>query len=365
MKVLVVAGASGGHIFPAMSFLDKLKATEPGSRAILVLPQCGIGSQIEFSGIEVDFIPVSAIRARLDRKNIRAILGFLKGCLKSIKILYRFKPDVVVGFGSLVSIPVVFLGWFLRIPTLVHEQNVIPGSANMFLAHFVDKIAVSFEESRPYLSGCSRKLLVTGNFLRSSLKRTDKSQALDYLGLLPDKFTILVMGGSQGAFRINSEFIKALQLLKVRSGLQVIHLAGTKDFQSLESDYRELGIKAKVFSFLKEMQYAYSCADLAISRSGAGSITELAFFKLPAILIPYPYAHRHQAANAEVLSKRGAALVLEEEGLNAEKFKNELEGLLVHPEKLGAMRDSFSGFIDPEKSVLSLVREAVGLTYNE
>lgn len=342
MRVLVVSGSSGGHIFPALAFLDSLKKKDENVESFLVLPRKSLQDGIEVSGYRIKYIPISSIRLSLDLRNIFSLFAFLRGSLESLFILLEFKPDIVIGFGSLVSVPMLLLASFLRIKTLIHEQNVIPGRANRFLARFCSRIAVSFQESKKYLKGYEKKTVLTGNPIRRDLIRVDKSKALDFFGLKEDNFTLLVMGGSLASHKINIVFLKALSEKTFKSRLQVIHLCGRKDFDLLNSGYKDLGVNFRLLDFLKEMQYAYSASDLVICRAGATTISELIFFKVPAVIVPYPYAGGHQTANAKVLEEKGCAVIMEDENLDSDKLQKTLQSLIQNPENLEHMRFSFN-----------------------
>jgi UDP-N-acetylglucosamine--N-acetylmuramyl-(pentapeptide) pyrophosphoryl-undecaprenol N-acetylglucosamine transferase len=231
----------------------------------------------------------------------------------------------------------ILFAWFFRIKTLIHEQNVIPGKANRFLAKFCDKIAISFAETRKYLKGYERKTVLTGNPMRRDLIRMDKAKALDFFGFKEDRLTLLVMGGSQASHRINTAFFKSLSELAADHKLQVIHLCGQKDFDSLDYGYKDLRINYRLTPFLKEMQYAYSASDLAVCRAGATTVSELIFFKLPAVIVPYPFANAHQMANALVLEEKGCALIVEEALLDSGRLFEILRSLIGCPKKIAGM----------------------------
>jgi len=361
MKVLVTTGSSGGHIFPALGFLSVLKEKVNELDVLLVLPKQNINLNTEELGVRVFYLGISSISPRLNLKNFSAALNFFRATFKTAGLLLKFNPDIVVGFGSLASLPCVTLGWFLRITTLIHEQNVFPGRANRFLAYLVDKIAISFQETRNFLKVNQKKIVFTGNPLRKEIFQVEKDKARDFFGLSRSKFTILVMGGSQASHRINLALVKALSAISVKNDLQVIHLAGESDFNFLREEYKKLGIEAKVFIFLKEMQYAYSAADLIVSRAGATSISEIIYFKTPAIIIPYPYAYKHQAKNAQVLRKNGAALVIDDAQLDTDELKINLEALLHNAKELEKMRVGFNSFSTDRANDL-LAREVISLT---
>lgn len=339
MKVLVVAGPSAGHSYPAVAFIERLKERCDYAAVQLVLPYSAVRKISFYPPCPVQYVNVST-----PAPNIKKIAEFINGWVKSFFILVRFQPDIVVGFGSIVSVPFVIFAWLLRMKTLIHEQNVLPGRANKLLAVFADKIAVSFDQTKQYFRNYLPKLTVTGNPLRKKIIRLDRAAALNYLGLASDKRTILVMGGSQASSKINREFIQAVSLLK-DSNIQVIHLSGSKDFGVLKQGYEKLNIKFCLFAFFDFMEYAYSAADLVVSRAGATSIAEIIFYQLPAILIPYPYAYQHQLINAKVLEEKGCGVIIEEENLGAAgALKEKLQWFLDNQSKLAEMRAAYQKF---------------------
>lgn len=341
MRFLVASGSSGGHIFPALSFARRLKDAKPDAEILLVLPQKNIGVTLDSSLCSIRYICVRSIGDKINLAAFLSLFRFIKGSAQSIFMLMEFRPDAVVGFGSLASIPLVFFAWVFRIKTLIHEQNVIPGRSTRLLAKFADKVAVSFPDTVNYLCASKSKIVVTGNPLRPELERIERLSALSFFGLSENKFTILVLGGSQGSRRINAIFLEAATLLKDKNSFQVIHIAGVVDYDSIASAYRRLGIESRVFPFSNKMQFAYSASDLAVSRAGAATITELEFFKIPAIIIPYPFAHGHQLKNAQVLSAKQAALVIQEKDLTVELLFTELNRLFTNGPELEKMRLGF------------------------
>jgi UDP-N-acetylglucosamine--N-acetylmuramyl-(pentapeptide) pyrophosphoryl-undecaprenol N-acetylglucosamine transferase len=351
-KILVVAGASGGHIFPALSFLERLKDRYDIKEVLLVLPYDNRINQSLLSGFKVSYISISKVKLELSFQGIFSLFNLFKGAWESVWLLLSFNPDIVVGFGSLVSIPMIIFAWFFRIETLIHEQNVLPGRANKFLARFVDKIAISFKESEKYFINYKSKLIFTGNPLRKEMILIAKDKALDFFRLKHDRFTILVMGGSQASHRINTGFLKAVSELADRSSLQVIHLTGYKDRDLVEKKYQELGIEARCFNFLDAMQYAYSACDLVLSRAGATSISEIIFFQLPAIIVPYPFAYQHQLKNGQVLKNNGSAFIIEDSELEGNRLKEIIETLLNNIAMLKRMRANYTQLLMPRQDDL-------------
>ncbi|MFA5100632.1 MAG: UDP-N-acetylglucosamine--N-acetylmuramyl-(pentapeptide) pyrophosphoryl-undecaprenol N-acetylglucosamine transferase, partial [Candidatus Omnitrophota bacterium] len=328
MRILAVAGASGGHIFPAIGFLDDFKAAYPDTQTLLILPACSINKGFGTGGHPVRFVSVNNLSLKPSVRSIAAVLNFIRGFFESIVILARFKPDIAVGFGSIVSIPVLVCAWLLRTTVMIHEQNVLPGRANRFLAFISDRIAVSFPETAAHFSAHRSNVVCTGNPVRKSLIVVGRRDALDHFGLPEGKKTILVMGGSQASRQINSGFARTFAGLPFRDDLQVIHLCGSADRERLEKEYAPCGESVRLVPFLSDMQYAYSAADLAISRAGATTIAELMRYELPSILIPYPYAYAHQEQNAGMLARAGCAVIVTEADLVKGALHNALDAIM-------------------------------------
>jgi UDP-N-acetylglucosamine--N-acetylmuramyl-(pentapeptide) pyrophosphoryl-undecaprenol N-acetylglucosamine transferase len=344
MRVLVATGSSGGHMFPALSFLEALRVKRPDIETLLMVPRKSIIGNIEEIPCRIKFISITPLRAQFNFKNLVSAFNFLKGSLQSLLIITQFRPQVVVGFGSLSCIPAILSAWLLRIPALIHEQNVIPGRANRFLSFFADRICISFSATRSYLKRHIKKITCTGNPLRHAFAKIDRRKAREFFRLSPDTFTILVIGGSQGSHHINVEFLKAVSAMGDKAHVQVIHLSGAADYRFLKVEYERINIDARLFDFLKPMHYAYSACDLAISRAGATTISEIIFFGVPALLIPYPHAYAHQFANAKALEENGAGRIVRDDAVNAGMLKNNIEYFMYHPQTLKNMRLAYRDF---------------------
>lgn len=314
--ILVVAGGSGGHIFPAVGFSQAFRQRFPGIGVVFVTDSAAASCSIP-SGLFSVFLRVE-----------RTPAGMLKFFWDSIRIMARVRPYAVFGFGGYLAVPFVILAKCFGRQALLHEQNVVPGKANRFLSYAADKIAVSFVQT---LKWFGRKAFLCRYPLRSALVLRSRREAVDFFGLDGDRFTVLIMGGSQGAQRVNDVFLKSLAINGNLARFQVIHLSGRADFAKVEGAYRHIKIRSKVFAFLVEMDYAYSAADLVVSRAGAGSVFEIMRYGLPSVLIPYPYAGGHQTENAKVLAKAGAAILLEEEGLSPQTLSGLLDIFLDDP----------------------------------
>jgi len=340
MRVLLVTGSSGGHIFPALALMDRLK--DSCADVLLVLPEANSGSRITAEPGSVKYIPVFSLGLKSGSKNIRGAYFFLIGAWESLRAIIKFKPDVVVGFGSLYTIAMLFWAWLFRIRTVIHEQNVIPGRANRLLAKFVDRVAVSFPQTNSYLGISREKIVVTGNPVRRGLVKLERKEALDFFNFKEGKFNILVTGGSQGSHKLNTVCSCALSGCGEKDNLQLLHISGDRDLALLKQVYAQAAVAHKVFDFFTDMQYAYSIADLVICRAGATTIAELQKFNLPALLIPYPFAYAHQLSNARVLEDCGSALIIRDEELCVEKIRDCVRILMHEPQKLKAMRQAYA-----------------------
>jgi len=343
MRVLIACGASGGHIFPALSFAERLKAKKEGIEILFLSTRKGPG-EILLKGYNVKLISVVPLKF-LSLRFFPSLCLLFKSMFEVMDILRVFRPDLVVGFGGYSSVPAVLLAALSGKRTLIHEQNVSPGRATCLLAPLVNKIAIGFQETKRYFNlSQKRKLIFTGNPLRSELFGNDRKEALRFFNLDFNKKTVLVMGGSQGSQKINRVFVQTALLLKDSLSFQVIHICGRAEEESLRRQYDKFNIEARVFGFLKEMGFAYSAADVVISRAGALTISEIIALCKPSILIPYPFAKGHQMANANLLLSRNAAIVIRDADLCAEFLKYRLLSLFKEQAEVDTLRKNLSHF---------------------
>jgi UDP-N-acetylglucosamine--N-acetylmuramyl-(pentapeptide) pyrophosphoryl-undecaprenol N-acetylglucosamine transferase len=340
VKILVVTGSSGGHIFPALGFIEAFEEKALAADLLLVLPKRSAIREFCLASCRVKYISTLPMSMRPDLKNLKGIFALLKGSLQSLFILIEFMPDAVVGFGTLDCLPMVLFAWAFRIKTVIHEQNVLPGQANKLLAKFADRVALSFRKTADYLSVSADNTVFVGNPLRK-LESVDKKEALSFFGLEPGRFTVLVMGGSQGSHNINTAFLEAARGFAPGGRIQAIHLCGRQDFVFLQGAYHSIKADIKAVDFLKPMQYAYSACDLVVCRAGATTVAELIKFKVPAIMIPYPFAHQHQAVNAALLRDSGSAVVIEDSKLDGDTLRDCLQRFVDDPEKIKQMSVSY------------------------
>ncbi len=350
MRVLVVTGSSGGHIFPAVALVQELTHSE--AQLLLALPRGTIFDPLEIAPVQVKYLPAVNLSLKLNKKNLLGLYAFFCCAWESFKLILKFKPEVVVGFGSLNTLPLVFWAWFFRIKTIIHEQNVICGRANRLLSKLVDKVAISFSATGCGLNIAPDKIVLTGNPLRREMQLLDKRRAREFFNFKEEGFTVLVTGGSQGAQRLNAVCFEVFSAYPQKERLQVIHICGRRDLGDLKEKYAASGLRYQLFDFFPRMQYAYSASDLVICRAGATTIAELQKFKIPAILVPYPFAYAHQAANARVLEAFKAALVIDEQELTAERLSVEFARMPDDPQRLAQMRRGYPCQEQPDAAKL-------------
>ena len=339
MRILIVLGGTGGHIYPGLALGEKLRTRN--NEVILVGRKEGIGKRIaQESGFSFFQIVGEGLVRRFSLKVFCFLAKSIQGFFQSIQIFRSFRPDIVVGMGGYLAFPVVLAAKISRITCAIHEPNVLPGLANKVLARIVDKIMVSFKETERYFP--SKKTFLTGSPVRQSILSCPRSEGLRKLNLVDGKKNILVFGGSQGARSINLAMVKALNLLTpVRKKIQIIHIVGIEQFSEIKEEYEKKDYSFCVLPYLLHMEYAYSCCDLVISRSGASTVAEIMAKGLPSVLIPYPYATRgHQKANAELLSKRGASLLIEDNQLTGELLTDIIIHLINDESELRGMAEN-------------------------
>jgi UDP-N-acetylglucosamine--N-acetylmuramyl-(pentapeptide) pyrophosphoryl-undecaprenol N-acetylglucosamine transferase len=355
MKILIAAGGSGGHIFPAIALGRALKADGKFAEVLFVGSDKSLDRRLfEKERVRFSLLTANKLPYGLSLRIVPFAVKLLFDIAKSFFIMLRYGPDVVIGFGGYVSFPVSAAAYALGVPRAVHEQNVVPGRANKVLFAIADKVAVSFEATFRYLDGNAVRAVLTGNPVRAEIFKYDRTGGIRLFGLDPDKFTLLVIGGSQGAHALNEAFVGALLSMatKDRDGLQVIHITGTRDYEWVLKAYGDVGINHRVHSFIDRIEEAYAACDLVVTRAGASALSELALVGRPMILVPYPFAMSHQRENAAVFSGSGAAVSLDEGDRLSGAFKETILSLAGDRERLKKMAISARKLGLPDASQL-------------
>ncbi len=330
-SLVFACGGSGGHIFPALATGEEIRRRDPEKRLLYVCGKKDFEHAIfkvarNERVVSVDCAPFSRV---LPFGPLRFLIKSTAGFFQSLSLLRRERPELVMGFGGYTSFPVLMAARCLGLPTLLHEQNVVPGKANRWMAGRVDAVALSFPGTAGYLPN-ARRTVVTGNPIRSSVERECREEALKYFGFSPEKKTLLVLGGSQGAESINTLFLQALPRLSgaAKKGLQVLHLCGRMDPRDSERRCAAEGVYARAYSFFDAMDLAYGAADLCVGRAGATFLAEVRTKRLPVLLVPYPFADGHQWANAEAFRGETSVRVEDQKTLGAEKMAGILEEMM-------------------------------------
>ena len=343
-SILIAAGGTGGHLFPAQALANHLQKKDSSYQITFMgkgLDTNPFFKRDLFSYKDVDSAPFSC-------KNwIKNIKALCKGTWQAFGFLRKFRPVVVVGFGSFHSFPVLLAAKLRGIPIILFESNSIPGRVNRLFSHVAVFSTVQFPVAKKYLKGKCLEVRVPFWRFQENHQAT-KEEALSYFSLSPNVCTFLVFGGSQGARFINEVFVDVLQTMgsKVKY-LQVIHLTGKATSQEeMKKIYQDNGILACVKSFEENMQFAWALADVAICRSGAATLSERIHFEVPAILIPYPSAaDNHQLKNAIFMEEIGGAFCLEEKSISTDNLKHLIEQFVDGTNKIAkTMRSSIQEF---------------------
>jgi len=357
MRIIIAGGGTGGHLFPGLAIAKGFKGRNSGADIYFVGTEKGIESKI----LPEEGYPLKTIRIepltghRVSRALIS--LGHLPlALLDSLRIIKEVNPDIVIGLGGYSSGPLLMVASLKGIPTLILEQNIIPGLTNRILSRFVDAIAINFESSRAFFP--DRKTYLTGNPIREGIASVSKKEGLKAFGLDEGRFTILISGGSQGAHRINKAMTEAINYLDdLKDRIQIIHQTGDKDYNDINEFYISRGLRAVVLPFINRMADAYASADLVVSRAGAGTISEITACGKPSILIPYPYAAKnHQELNARILLNAGAAALILDNDLDGKRLASEIRFLIEDPERLWQMEKESKrlGVSDATKRVVDI-----------
>lgn len=327
MKILLTGGGTGGHIYPALALMDYIKTVNPTAEFMYVGAKRGLENKI-LPQMDIPFatLEIQGFKRSLSLDNLKTLRLFGKSYLEAKKIIKKFQPDIVVGTGGYVSGAMVFAASRLKVPTLIHEQNSVPGITNKFLARFVDKIAISFPDVASYFP--QNKVVMTGNPRAQQVTQVGKSDVLTTFGLDPQQKTLLIFGGSQGARKINEAMVAALPMWST-SPYQVLYASGERYYEA----FAQLTIPAnmRVVPYISNMNEVLGNVDLLVGRAGATSIAEFTALGLPAILIPSPYVtNDHQTKNAQSLVKAGAALMIPDNQLTGALLKEQADALLAN-----------------------------------
>ncbi|MCM3572867.1 undecaprenyldiphospho-muramoylpentapeptide beta-N-acetylglucosaminyltransferase [Mesobacillus subterraneus] len=360
MKIAVSGGGTGGHIYPALALIREIQKKDENVEFLYIGTEKGLESKlVPRENIPFKSIHITGFKRKISFENVKTVLRFLKGVRDSKKMLKEFKPDVVIGTGGYVCGPVVYAAAKMGIPTIVHEQNSVPGLTNKFLSRYVDKIAICFEEAREFFP--EQKVVLTGNPRASEVLGQDGIKGRLSAGLKLKIPTVLIFGGSRGARPINEAVVKSLTELSGKP-YQVLYVTGDVHFEDVRKEVELVGNPENVIikPFIHNMPEVLSGVDLTVARAGATTLAELTSLGIPSILIPSPYVtDNHQEKNARALSENGAAKLLLEKDLTGPKLVESIDHILGREEKLAEMKKAAKklGIPDAAQRLYRLMEE--------
>jgi UDP-N-acetylglucosamine--N-acetylmuramyl-(pentapeptide) pyrophosphoryl-undecaprenol N-acetylglucosamine transferase len=341
VKALIAGGGTGGHLFPGIAIAESFKDKGLGDEVLFV----GTGNLMEVTtlskqGFKHVGIAAEGLKERGLWRQIRSLLKVPVGVWQALRVIWRFDPDVVIGLGGYSSGPVALAAKLTGKRLVIHEQNILPGLTNRILGFFANRVCISFPDEFGVFK--PSKTVMTGNPIRQELlagTSGDKETGL---------FTVLVVGGSQGAHAVNLVVVESLDHLKSPSQMRFIHQTGTKDATWVAQAYESRRIRATVKPFFEDMVGPYSSADLVVCRAGATTVSELMALGKPAIFVPFPFAaNNHQELNARYVADAGGAEVILEKDLDGPVLANRLDHFASNPQILRDMRSQTLGLASP------------------
>jgi len=360
LKIVIACGGTGGHLFPGIAVAQALRTR--GHESVLLISEKEIDSLASqgYSELKFEKVPAIGLPKLLSPAAIKFGFKFFGTYRKCAGIIKGVEADAVLGMGGFTSMPPIMAGRKRKAKTFIHESNAIPGKANRLTARWVDTVLLGLEECAEHFP--NRETRTVGTPLREAMTApVDRSAALEFFGFSGDtKKTVFIMGGSQGARGVNRGVADALSEFDPAQ-VRIIHITGKSEFDSVSEALGKSGLEHYVSPFCQKMEFAYELADLAIARSGASSLTELAAFGVPSILIPYPYAAEdHQTRNAEVFSKRKAAILMKEDELSRRCLGKVVNDLFADSKTLGSLGDAMSSLAvrDAAENICDMIEES-------
>lgn len=358
MRVLVSGGGTAGHINPALAIADKIKSETPDAVIEYVGTPTGMENQlVPKAGYKIHGVAVRGFKRKLTLQNIDAAIKAVTSVAAAKKIIKEFKPDIVIGTGGYVSWPVVKAAAKLKIPTLIHEQNAVPGVTTKMLSRFADKVMISFESSEEYFDCDKSKLVLTGNPVSEKMLKAEKAEMRKLLGISDDETVILSAGGSLGARMLNEAVFTVIKDYSTkRENIRHFHATGKGGFDTQSALYLEEGFEktddetlckngVTVKKYIYNMPELLAAADVVICRAGAMTLSEIAALCKAAVIIPSPnVTNNHQYKNAKVLADKDAALLIEEKDLSGEILTEKVKYLSEDKEKRQSLERNIKEF---------------------
>ncbi|MHB8810344.1 MAG: undecaprenyldiphospho-muramoylpentapeptide beta-N-acetylglucosaminyltransferase [Desulfobulbaceae bacterium] len=357
MRVVVTGGGTGGHLFPGIALATGMQERIPGCQVLFIGTSRHLDQQaLARYDFVLETIHCLGLKGMGLLHRLRSLLQLPFAVWEAAGILRRFRPQLVFGVGGYVTGPVLVAARVMGIPVCIHEQNSLPGLANRMVSRLADRIFLSIPCAYPFPG---HKTVLVGNPVRREIRAAAARRTPDS----SPETHILILGGSQGAHRVNMLVIEAARLVSEKLGgrVQFIHQTGKADLAAVRAGYDQLGVRAEVSDFFTDMAEVYSRADLVVSRAGATTLAELAVMGLPAILLPYPFAaDNHQQGNGAYYVQGGAARMFLEQDMDGEKLAREILHLVEEPDMLHQMSVRMKELAKPDAAEL-IIEECLAL----
>lgn len=348
MRVIVSAGGTGGHIYPALAIIDKIKEKEPNSEFLYI----GTHNRMEKDivpahGIPFETIEIYGFNRKKLHKNFKTIKCFMAAIKRCKKLIKEFNPDVVIGVGGYVTGPVIYSAKKLGYKTFIHEQNSVPGKANLFLSKYADRIGVSFKSTVKEFP--EYKTIFTGNPCGENALKIKEAKKSEF-GLSENKPLVLFVMGSLGSSRVNDFLIKTMSLFQNKD-YEVLYVTGTGEYEKLKNT--KLPYNVKMVPYIENMTRIMKKTDILVSRAGASTLSEIIALQLPSILIPSPYVpDNHQYKNAMDLVSKDASILIEEKDLKGDILVSTIDRMLQNKDEVKQMKENLQRLSMPESGTL-------------
>ncbi len=349
MRVVIAGGGTGGHLYPGLALAEELQTRDPGTEVVFIGTERGIEARIvPKEGYTIRFIPAEGFVGVSLLRKARSLFRLLQAMKVSLGYLRDIRPDIVVGSGGYASLAPLLCARLLSIPTMILEQNSVPGMTNRVLGHIVKSVCITYQESMAFFP--REKVHLTGNPVRGKIRSGSRASGLRVFSLRDELFTVFVFGGSSGARAVNKAVVDALEhLLDLKDKIQFLHQTGEKDFEFVRAAYRSYGYSGTVTPYIYQMPEAYAVADVVVSRAGASTLSEICITGRPAIVIPFPHATaRHQEVNARRLERYGAVVMIRSAELNGRRLAGEIRRLYGSLELRDGLRSKAISLGRPE-----------------
>lgn len=335
-RVLIAGGGTGGHATPALAIAEAIRGRSDEVRFLFVGTERGVEARVvPKAGFELELISVISLSRSLNASLLRFPFVLVKGLIESVAVVRRFRPDLAICTGGYVSGPVGLAAAGAGVPLVIHDSNVLPGITLRVLSRVATLVMVGFEAALRKVGGRDRKAV--GNPARIANASIDRGEARRAFGLEPERTTMLVVGGSQGARSINLAVEAALPRL-MDAGLQVLWQTGRLDYDRMVQAAAPYGDRVRTVDFIDEMPSAYRAADLAVTRAGAMTIAEMNLYGVPAILVPLATAsENHQEFNARAMEREGWARMILQKNIDGTTLGDAVFGLVAQPKALSEM----------------------------